>query len=182
MNARQLIDAIDSGKTLEIEAAFEGIMADKVATKLDAFRQEVAKNMFASQVAEAKDKEEDDEDEKEEKEEDENLSEAASTSLAHHAVKMAAHHVDRDTDEDPHAQKKIEALHKKIEASHGKEVAHAIRKNAESESQHNVGSHAQPNDSTHHDFVKKHLGGAGSAEHKAYLKKMKSSHMDSQSE
>jgi hypothetical protein len=71
MNARQLIDAIDSGKTLEIEAAFEGIMADKVATKLDTFRQEVAKNMFASQVAEAKDKEEDEDEKEDEKEDDE---------------------------------------------------------------------------------------------------------------
>jgi hypothetical protein len=35
MTVRQLIDAIDSGKTLDIEAAFETIMADKVATKLD---------------------------------------------------------------------------------------------------------------------------------------------------
>jgi hypothetical protein len=172
MTVRQLIDAIDSGKTLEIESTFEALMADKVATKLDAYRQEVSKNMFASQVAE----------EKKEDEGTEDLSEAASNSLAHHAVKMAAHHVDRDTDEDPHAQKKIEALHKKIEATHGKEVAHAIRKNAESESHHNVGSAAQPSDNTHHDFVKKHLGGAGSADHKAYVKKMKSSHMDSQSE
>ncbi len=71
MNARQLIDAIDSGKTLEIEAAFEGIMADKVATKLDTFRQEVAKNMFASQVAEAKDKEEDEDEKEDDDDEDE---------------------------------------------------------------------------------------------------------------
>ncbi len=73
MNVRQLIDAIDSGKTLDIESAFETIMADKVATKLDGFRQEVSKNMFASQVAEAKaeDKEEEDEDKKEKKDDEE---------------------------------------------------------------------------------------------------------------
>ena len=76
MTVRQLIDAIDSGKTLEIESAFETIMADKVATKLDGFRQEVAKNMFASQVEEAKeedkeDDEKDDEDEDEDDKEDE---------------------------------------------------------------------------------------------------------------
>jgi hypothetical protein len=63
MTVRQLIDAIDSGKTLEIESAFETIMADKVATKLDGFRQEVSKSMFASQVAESKDEKEDDDDE-----------------------------------------------------------------------------------------------------------------------
>jgi Ran GTPase-activating protein (RanGAP) involved in mRNA processing and transport len=71
MTVRQLIDAIDSGKTLDIEAAFEGIMADKVATKLDAFRQEVAKNMFASQVDEAKEKDDEEKDEKEDEDEDE---------------------------------------------------------------------------------------------------------------
>lgn len=71
MTVRQLIDAIDSGKTLEIETAFETIMADKVATKLDGFRQEVAKNMFASQVEEAKEEDkEDDEDEKEKDDEE----------------------------------------------------------------------------------------------------------------
>lgn len=71
MTVRQLIDAIDSGKTLEIESAFETIMADKVATKLDGFRQEVSKSMFASQVAESKDDKEDDEDEdKEDDDED----------------------------------------------------------------------------------------------------------------
>ncbi len=71
MTVRQLIDAIDSGKTLEIESAFETIMADKVATKLDGFRQEVSKSMFASQVAESKDEKEDDDDEdKEDDDED----------------------------------------------------------------------------------------------------------------
>jgi hypothetical protein len=65
MTVRQLIDAIDSGKTLEIESTFEALMADKVATKLDAYRQEVAKNMFASQVAEEKKDDDDDEDDKE---------------------------------------------------------------------------------------------------------------------
>jgi hypothetical protein len=75
MTVRQLIDAIDSGKTLDIEAAFETIMADKVATKLDGFRQEVSKNMFASLVAEAKKEDDDEEDEKKEDEDEEDKEE-----------------------------------------------------------------------------------------------------------
>ena len=71
MTVKQLIDAIDSGKTLEIESAFETIMADKVATKLDGFRQEVSKSMFATQVAESKDEDEDDEDDEKEDKDDE---------------------------------------------------------------------------------------------------------------
>jgi len=71
MTVKQLIDAIDSGKTLEIESTFETLMADKVATKLDAYRQEVAKSMFATQVAESKDEDEDDEDDEKEDKDDE---------------------------------------------------------------------------------------------------------------
>lgn len=69
MSVRQLIDAIDSGKSLEIESTFEALMADKVATKLDAYRQEVAKNMFASKVEESKEEDED-EDEDDDKDDD----------------------------------------------------------------------------------------------------------------
>jgi hypothetical protein len=48
MNIRELIDSIESGKTLEVEGAFQSIMAEKVATKLANMRMEVAKNMFAT--------------------------------------------------------------------------------------------------------------------------------------
>lgn len=163
MTVKTLINAIDSGKTLEIEAAFESIMADKVATKLDNFRQQVAKNMFVSQFDE----------------ETEELEEQKS-SLVDHAVKMAAHHVDHDTGEDDNAPRKISRLHKKIEATHGKEVADAVRQNARSEAKHNTTSTPGVPEG-HHEFVKKHLGGHGSPEHKEYLKKMKDNHMDSQS-
>ena len=70
MSVRQLIDAIDSGKSLEIESTFEALMADKVATKLDAYRQEVAKNMFASKVEESKEEDEDEDDDKDDDKED----------------------------------------------------------------------------------------------------------------
>lgn len=70
MSVRQLIDAIDSGKSLEIESTFEALMADRVATKLDAYRQEVAKTMFASKVEESKHEDEDEDEEDDDKEDD----------------------------------------------------------------------------------------------------------------
>lgn len=47
-----LINAIDSGDTVDIEKSFEAIMSDKVSTKIDALRQDIAQNMFKSKEAE----------------------------------------------------------------------------------------------------------------------------------
>lgn len=41
-----LINAIQSGDSIEIENNFNAIMAAKVSDKLDALRTEVSKNMF----------------------------------------------------------------------------------------------------------------------------------------
>jgi hypothetical protein len=47
-----LINAIDSGDTVDIEKSFEAIMSDKVSTKIDSLRQEIAQNMFKSKDVE----------------------------------------------------------------------------------------------------------------------------------
>ena len=46
-----LVDAIHSGNAVEIEAAFGNAMAEKIAPKIDAMRQEVAANMFKTEAA-----------------------------------------------------------------------------------------------------------------------------------
>lgn len=46
MSTRNLIDAISTGDSQGIESAFNVAMAEKIAVKMDAMRQEVAKNMF----------------------------------------------------------------------------------------------------------------------------------------
>lgn len=43
---RNLIDAIDSGNSIEIENSFNSAMAAKVSDKLDAIRKDVAQMMF----------------------------------------------------------------------------------------------------------------------------------------
>lgn len=64
---------------------------------------------------------------------------------------------------------------KKIEAKHGKSVADAVQKHSERAFEHDNGqvSHGK---SFHHEFVKKHLGGKGSQDHKDYKAYMSKAH------
>ena len=50
-NISNLVNAIKDANALETENAFSAAIADKLADKLDAMRQDVAKNMFASPEA-----------------------------------------------------------------------------------------------------------------------------------
>lgn len=50
---KTLIDAISSGDAVSIETAFNAAMAEKISSKLDTMRMDVAKNMFASQEVSA---------------------------------------------------------------------------------------------------------------------------------
>lgn len=45
----ELIDAISNGNAVEIENAFNAAMAEKISSKLDTMRQEVAQGMFNKQ-------------------------------------------------------------------------------------------------------------------------------------
>lgn len=51
-NTRALIDAIISGSAVETEEAFNATMAEKISTRLDDMRMEVAANMFKSEQVE----------------------------------------------------------------------------------------------------------------------------------
>lgn len=46
---QDLIDAIDSGDSTTIDAAFEAEMASRISTKLDDMKVDIAQNMFKSQ-------------------------------------------------------------------------------------------------------------------------------------
>lgn len=46
-DTKSLIDAISTGKSTDIEATFSEVFATKVSTAIDAFRSEVASNLFA---------------------------------------------------------------------------------------------------------------------------------------
>lgn len=49
---KHLVDAIAAGDALETQNAFAAAMAEKLSTRLDNMRAEVAQNMFTSQETE----------------------------------------------------------------------------------------------------------------------------------
>lgn len=78
MSARDLIDAIATGDSVGIEKAFESAMASRIVDRLDAMRQDAAKNMFNEAACKTRMKaEEMDDDEEEDDSEEENLDEAS---------------------------------------------------------------------------------------------------------
>ena len=87
--------------------------------------------------------------------------------IAKAAAHMVALHVDRQTGESGDGP--IKKAHAANVKKHGQKVADAIHKNGEHEANYNAGTIGHPDShKIHSDFVKKHLGGNGSAAHKAY--------------
>lgn len=58
MSTRDLIDAIETGDAVGIETAFNSVMVDKVAEKLDTMRTDMSQNMFRTPEVEAEESEE----------------------------------------------------------------------------------------------------------------------------
>ena len=52
MSTRDLINAIAAGDAIEIENAFNSVMAEKVSARIDDMRIDVAQNLFAEQAEE----------------------------------------------------------------------------------------------------------------------------------
>jgi thymidine phosphorylase len=70
-NTLNLINAIAAGDALETENAFNAAMAEKISTKLEDMRAQVAQNMFATQEAVVEEEKSSEEEDKEDKEENE---------------------------------------------------------------------------------------------------------------
>ena len=51
MSTRDLVDALISGDSIEIEHAFDATMAEKLLSSLDTYRVQVAQSMFNPTVA-----------------------------------------------------------------------------------------------------------------------------------
>ena len=51
MSTRDLVDALISGDSIEIEHAFDATMAEKMSSSLDTYRVKVAQSMFNPAVA-----------------------------------------------------------------------------------------------------------------------------------
>jgi len=60
MSTRDLIDAIETGDAVGIETAFNSVMVDKVAEKLDTMRTDMSQNMFRTPEVETEESEETD--------------------------------------------------------------------------------------------------------------------------
>jgi hypothetical protein len=58
MSTRELVDAMVSGKTVDMEQAFNSCVAERVAAGLDQMRANVAQNMFKSEESEEHSEEE----------------------------------------------------------------------------------------------------------------------------
>jgi hypothetical protein len=51
MNTRNLIDAMADGKSIDMEQAFNSIVAERIASKIDSMKQDIAQTMFKSEPA-----------------------------------------------------------------------------------------------------------------------------------
>lgn len=49
MNTKNLIDAMADGKSIEMEQAFNALVSEKIAEKLEAMKINIAQGMFKSQ-------------------------------------------------------------------------------------------------------------------------------------
>ena len=50
-SVKNLINAISVGSAIDTEESFNSVMAEKISDKLEAMRQDVAANMFATEEA-----------------------------------------------------------------------------------------------------------------------------------
>lgn len=66
MEIKNLIDAIAADNAIESEQIFDQIMSQRVGERIDDYRQEVARNMFASITATGEEAQEDSETQTEE--------------------------------------------------------------------------------------------------------------------
>lgn len=53
MSTRDLVDALISGDSIEIENSFDATMAEKMSAALDTYKVEVAQSMFNPAVADS---------------------------------------------------------------------------------------------------------------------------------
>ena len=144
-----LIQAMVDGDALKTEQSFGAAMAEKLSTKLDAMRNDIAQNMFNAQQPVV----------------EESLDEAAAKPSI---GKLAADHYEHEAAGN---KTKSQATLSKIEQHHGKEAADAVAQHTNhAYSVDNTSGGSKVPKHFHSDFVNKHLGGKGSSEHEAYKK------------
>lgn len=155
-HTKDLINAIDSGNAMETESSFNAAIAEKIAARLDNMRANIAQNMFRSEelVSESVDKKP-------------SLGVLAAKHFEH--TINANHGGDFDLSDKQMAAhaKKAHEVKSQIEQHHGAEAAKDVHEHSHMAADHEQGS-TGGDTSFHHEFVKKHLGGVDSPEHKKY--------------
>lgn len=154
-NIKDLISAIASGNAVAVENGFSAAMSDKLSTRLDDMRADVAQSMFA--------------------ETEEITEEGKKPSLGTLAAKHFEHIINANHGGDFDLSDKQMASHAKkahevksqIAQHHGAEAAKNTHEHSHMAADHEQGSIGGET-GFHHEFVKKHLGGVNSPEHKKY--------------
>jgi hypothetical protein len=154
-NTLNLVSAIINKDATDIESAFNAAMAEKIATRLDDMRANVAQSMFS--------------------ETEEITEEGKKPSLGTLAAKHFEHTINAnhggefdlsDKQMASHA-KKAHDVKSQIEQHHGAEAAKDTHEHSHMAADHEQGSIGGET-GFHHEFAKKHLGGVNSPEHKKY--------------
>lgn len=187
-----LVSAIAEGDAIATEQAFGAAMAEKLASRIDDLRTNIAQGMFSQMQPQPELAEEGyiSEEEylalsEEEQSQYELLDEASLKSLGKRAADLAASkaslHVGEGSRKQQAADKKnIHKIPKSISSSHGSETAKRADASGDDEGGHNVYGAGSFGDK-HKVFVKKDLGGRGSKEHKTYINRMHKQGMHSTS-
>ena len=159
---RNLVDAIAEGNALGTQNAFAAALAEKLSAKLDDMRQSVAQSMFTQQEAEPV----------YEAVANTSLGKLAADHYHHHSLHVYGNEAGRTNSQIKAHGANVEKIHSKIAAHHGKDVADAVAKHSDHAATVENASVGHAEDHFHSNFVKKHLGVHGSAEHQEYKKRI----------
>jgi len=155
MSTLDLVNAIKSKDAIAIETAFRTVMAEKISTRLDDMRQDVAQRMFAEQ------------EEITEEGKKPSLGVLAAKHFEHTINATHGHNFDLSDKQMASHAKKAHAVKSEIEKHHGAEAAKDTHEHSHMAADHEEGN-IGGDTGFHHEFAKKHLGGVNSPEHKKY--------------
>lgn len=154
-NTLNLVSAIINKDATEIESSFNAAMAEKISSRLDDMHTAVAQSMFAEteEITEEGKKP--------------SLGALAAKHFEHTINANHGHNFDLSDKQMAAHAKKAHAVKSEIEKHHGAEAAKDTHEHSHMAADHEEGT-TGGDTGFHHEFVKKHLGGVNSPEHKKY--------------
>jgi len=154
-NTLNLVSAIINKDATDIETSFNAAMAEKIATRLDDMRADVAQTMFAEteEISEEGKKP--------------SLGVLAAKHFEHTINANYGHNFDLSDKQMATHAKKAHDVKTQIEHHHGAEAAKDTHEHSHMAADSEEGT-TGGDTGFHHEFAKKHLGGVNSPEHKKY--------------